>query len=234
MKKTILTMIFSILLIVLVTLDSNAAQTEGINIELNVQGKTTINKEDNTVEVIISLGDFVGLDENITLGYEATLQYDENMFEKITVEGLNGWTANYEDSTKTLIADVDKATPNTEITKLTFSLKDDLTPGMSGKINLNNILLTDGEDNDFTYNKEITVTVEDEEQESDEELNNNGNNQTDNQINNTTIKTNDIDKTTSTTKTLPAAGVRSVILIAILIVVISMIIFKFKSRKIKY
>ena len=64
---------------------------------------------------------------------------------------MNGWTATYENGT--IVADTTSAKPNTDITKITLTLNQNLTAGISGKININNVLLSDGE-NDFTFNKE--------------------------------------------------------------------------------
>ena len=102
----------------------------------------------------MTLGNLQGLEEtagNIVLGYQAKLSYDSAMFKSVKVEGMNGWTATYENGT--IVADTTSAKPNTDITKITLTLNQNLTAGISGKININNVLLSDGE-NDFTFNKE--------------------------------------------------------------------------------
>ena len=242
MKRKILTIIMIIVMItILGTINSLAAG----NIELNVQGETTVKDTEKTIELTLSLGSFTEIEEGIPLGYQGTLEYDENLFEGITVEGLNGWTVNYENSTKVFMGETDTAKANIQIAKITLTLKDGVTPGTSGTINFNDILLTDGT-NDFTFNKEITVTIENEEVDNPSEGNENeGNNQISgtNETNTTTstnISTNsssiqgsNTDRTTASTR-LPSAGVKNILIIAVVIISILMVVFKIKSRDIKY
>lgn len=242
MKRKILTIIMIIVMItILGTINSLAAG----NIELNIQGETTAKDTEKTIELTLSLGSFTEIEEDIPLGYQGTLEYDENLFEGITVEGLNGWTVNYENSTKVFMGETDTAKANTQIAKITLTLKDGVTPGTSGTINFSNILLTDGT-NDFTFNKEITVTIENEEEDNPSEGNENevnnqisGTNET-NTTTGTNISTNsssiqgsNTDRTTASTR-LPSAGLRNILIIAVAILIILMVVFKVKSRDIKY
>lgn len=163
MKKRKLTIaLILIMILALGTINSFAADTK---IEMDVQGQTTVNDTDKTIELILSLGSFTGIEEGKPLGYQGTLTYDENVFDGIDVEGLNGWTVNYESSTKTILGETDVANANTQIAKITLTIKDGVEPGTSGKIQFNNILITDGT-NDSTFNKEITVTVQGEGEEN--------------------------------------------------------------------
>ena len=242
MKRKILAIMMIIFMItILGTINSLAAG----NIELNVQGETTVKDTEKTIELTLSLGSFTEIEEGIPLGYQGTLEYDENLFEGITVEGLHGWTVNYENSTKVFMGETDTAKANTQIAKITLTLKDGVTSGTSGTINFSDILLTDGT-NDFTFNKEITVTIENEEVDNPSEGNENeGNNQTSgtNETNTTTstnISTNsssiqgsNTDRTTASTR-LPSAGVKNILIIAVVIISILMVVFKIKSRDIKY
>lgn len=245
MKRKILTIIMIIVMItILGTINSFATG----NIELNVQGETTVKDIEKTIELTLSLGSFTEIEEGIPLGYQGTLEYDENLFEGITVEGLNGWTVNYENSTKVFMGETDTAKANTQIAKITLTLKDGVTPGTSGTINFNDILLTDGT-NDFTFNKEITVTIENEEEDNpnqgtgnEEENQVSGGNES-NKVNNptstnistnsTSIQGSNTDKTTASTR-LPSAGLKNILIIAVVIISILMVVFKVKSRDIKY
>ena len=243
MKKRILIIaLVIILMFVFGTINSFAAG----NIELNVQGKTTVNSTDDTIELTLSLGSFTDIEEGQPLGFQGALEYDEDMFESIVVQGLNGWTVNYADGT--FMGETDVANANTQIAKVTLTLKDAVEPGTSGKIQFNDILLTDGT-NDFTFNKEITVTLQGEGEENNptEDPATGGNNENTTEddhkntnsinknvsTNTTTIQGSNTDKTTASTR-LPSAGIKSVLIIAVVIAVISMIVFKIKSRDIKY
>ena len=243
MKNKIIMTILIIAMILTIGTISSFAEEEA-NIELNLNGQTTINEDTKTVELTLSLGDFTGVEDGATLGYQATLEYDKNMFQSVEVEGLNGWTANYESSTKVLLGDVDRANPNKDITKITLTLKDDVQPGTEGKVQINNILLTDG-NNDFTFNKEVTVKMEEEVTTpvEDDNTNNSGNNgnATNNNSsinanisNNAGMQSENTDNTTVQATRLPNTGIENIILVAIAVTIVAIIVFKIKSRDIKY
>lgn len=137
--------------------------TDNKNIVLDLTGNTAVETNQKTVELILSLGEFTGIEEGIVLGFEGKLQYDKNMFTLVTIEGLNQWTVEYAETTSNFIGDTIEAKSNTDIAKITLTLKDNLKAGTTGKVTLNNILLTD-EINDFTFNKEATITVFEKEQ----------------------------------------------------------------------
>ena len=54
--------------------------TDTKNVELNIKGETTIKEDAKTVELILSLGEFIGVEENVPFGYEGKLEYDKDMF----------------------------------------------------------------------------------------------------------------------------------------------------------
>lgn len=208
--------------------------TKSIPISLN--GTTTVKTEAKTVELTLHLGQFTGVEENVVLGYEATLEYNKDMFESITVEGLNGWTVTYEESTKVLIGEIATATAksNTDIMKLTLKLKDNLPSGTQGKVTITKLVLSDGE-NDFTFNKEVTITVKEETPEKENTTNNTNQNITKNENNTSAIKGNNTNKTTVATTKLPAAGIKNMVTIGITIIlvvgVISLIRYKMIQLK---
>lgn len=242
MKKIVMSLII-IFIVLFCTVKSFASET------MSVQGNTTLKTEEKTVELTISLGDISSFIEGEPLGFQGTLTYDENMFQNVLVEGLNGWTINYEETTKTFMGETDVASADTQIAKVILTVKDGVEAGTSGTVNFSNILLTDGV-NDYTFNNEVVVTMEEEqvpptdEEEPVEEdpvnntVNNNvpTNNNNNKVSNTTTIQGNTPDKTTGTTATtsLPKAGLRNILAILVVISVISMIVFKIKSRDIKY
>lgn len=243
-------LIIFLITIIIITLGNVCSLAVEANIEMNIQGNTTVTEEEKTIEITMSLGSFTGIEEGQPLGYQGKIQYDENIIASISVEGLNGWKASYEESTKTLLGETDVANSNTNIAKITVTLKEDLKPNTTGNIQFEEILLTDGT-NDFTFNKTLTITVEGTEDSSEDEDNSlenetgnenvienentTGNTEeNNNKVTNTeTIKTNNIDKTTASTK-LPAAGLKNILIISIFILVIITIIAKIKSKSIKY
>lgn len=181
------------------------ANEEEANIELNLKGETSILENEENYTVTVHLGEFATNSDNEIMGYEAVLDYDEEIFEKVVIKGLNGWTLNYNHNTKMLIGDTSSAKANTEITQMIFTLKENVQPTTTD-ITLNNMLLTDDQ-NDFEYNKKITLTIKG------EDINKETNNTNKNSVV-TTEKNTDI----STAKSeLPKAGIEIMILIGILI-----------------
>lgn len=291
--KKVLAIILVVLVIIILTITTNikAADETSKNIVLNLRGQTEVYENTKTVELILSLGKFTGVSENIVLGYQTTLEYDKNMFESVTVEGLNTWNTTYESSSNILIGELATATArqNTDIAKITLTLKGGLNVGTVGSVSLKNFDLTDGQ-NDFLYNKEIVIRVGESQNNennniNDDNNNNSNNNSNDNSIdkenqngnindndnninnsendgnnsdenlnkvtgNNSQNKANgstnsfnnktlnksnvgNVDKTIST-KSIPKAGIGNILLMAICITIVVAIIFKFKSRDIKY
>lgn len=218
MKKKISILIIAII-IILGILNTCLAVGEEANksIELNLKGQTTVKESTKTVELIISLGNFTGIQENIVLGYQTELVYDQDMFTSVKVEGLNGWTATYEESTKMLVGEI--ATPtakaNTDITKIILTLKDGIIPGTTGKFKLNNLILSDGT-NDFTFNKEATIAIEKKIEEGSNKVNTNTNEKTEVTDKTTSKKGKNTDTTTASTN-IPATGTGMMIVVVIFI-----------------
>lgn len=140
------------------------AKDRNQKIEVELKGATKIQQTDKTYIATILLGDFKEIADPRVLGYEATLNYDEEVFESVEVKGLNGWAANYKDSTKMLIGDTSSAKANTEITQIIFTRKEDVRVDTT-EITLNPMLVTDDE-NDFQYDKKITIDIQEKEKEN--------------------------------------------------------------------
>ena len=258
-RKIITILLLIIFILIFCAVSSFASET------MSVEGNTNLKEGESTVELTLLLGDLSGFTEGEPLGFQGTLTYDENIFQNIIVEGLNGWTINYEKTSKTFMGETDVANSNMEIAKVILTVKSGIEPGTSGIISFSNVLLTDGT-NDYTLNKESTVKKEEkntrkddgeenppaedeknpEEQPGEDNVNNtvNNNNSLDNtnktpNTNTTTIKGDNPDKTTATTATtsktsLPKAGLTNVLAVLVVLAVISMIVFKIKSKDIKY
>lgn len=249
MRKIKVYIILVIVIVTFMSIASTKSYAEGkANAEVNITANTQkIEDKQSTIELMISLGELENLSSTngkMILGYQATLNYDSNMVESATIEGLNGWNVIYEASTKKIVGDTGDAKANTNTAKIVLKLKENIPDGTSGKISIKNLLLTDGT-NDFSFNKDITI-----EKKSADTTNNETNNTTNSETNNTdmsntqktnnsTTSGNNTTKANLTTNTkaitkLPTAGLNNAIILAIVIATISAIIFKFKSRKIKY
>lgn len=264
MKKQMITIFIIIALIIgIVPIYSNA---ESVGVTLNTSVNVVSSDDGKSAEIVVSLGNFNGLAENSPLGYQTEIEYDSSVFESVKAEGLNGWTVTYEPSaSSTIVGDVGTAKPNTEITKITAKLKDGLSAGTKGEIKLNDLRLTDGE-NQSVFNKTFTISYDGTTTKADvtdngssTENNTNTENNTSNNVNtinnsnssNTVNTSNNNSKNSTNTSNsvpgvstntantskitkLPAAGINRVLFIAVVVIAILAIIFKIKSRKIKY
>lgn len=206
--------------------ESNIIKTENQNkstIEVNIEAPKTIEQGNNTYIVKISLGKFNDVEENKVMAFQTSLEYDENLVESIAVKGINNWVLSYDENSKILLGDVDKAKANQEIGQIEITLKEKLEVGQKGTIKLNELLLA-GDNVEIETNKEVRFEVVEKPIIQEE------NRTSENSINTTNTKVDD----TVANKIIPTAGVGRIILISIIIVIILAGIFKFKSRKIKY
>ncbi len=228
-RKIVVIMIMILMIITSVTINSFAVE----NVEMNLTGDTTIEEGTTTVELILSIGSMTteADEESVVLAYQATLEYDESIVEDITVEGLNGWNAEY--ANNTLLCDTSSATANTNIAKITLTLVEGLEAGEDFTISLTDGFVTDGT-NDFDFNSLITVTVVESSNTSEEDDNTDEDDTTNSaQTNSTNIQEINTDTTTAST-ILPAAGIKSALFIVLGIAIILAVVFKIKSRDIKY
>ncbi len=248
MKKKVIIFIVTFFMILNVFSTYQVVNAEAKNIEINLKGNSTVKQDAKTIELTLSLGKFVGVEENIVLGYETTVEYDKSMFSAVKVEGLNGWTASYESTTNVLIGELPTATAkaNSDIAKITLTLQSNIQPGASGVFKLNNLQLTDSEELDIAVNKSITITkekVEKQEPEKQEgqttEKQENPEKQTQEQKQPaTTQQQKSNTQNTSATKkvsNLPYAGLQNFIVITLLIVFITgvLALIRYKTIKIK-
>lgn len=230
--KKIISLIMITIVLLFGTVCSYAAETSTTtNIELNLNGSKTIEDGETTTELVLHLGAFTGIEENVTLGYEGILEYDKDMFSSVAVEGLNSWNAEYIATTKKMVGDVAHAKSNIDITKITLTLKDGVEPGTTGKVTISNILLSDGI-NDFTFNKEITITkgtntlVEQEK----EDIPNNAEDKKDTSVKNAQ----DIDKVTASAKIPKTGTTNKLIIMTILIALVGIVsLIRYKNIKLK-
>lgn len=205
--------------------ESNTIKTENQNkptIEVKIDASGTIEQGNNTYIIKISLGKFDDVEENKVMAFQTSLEYDENLIESVAVKGINNWVLSYDENSKILLGDVDKAKANQEIGQIEITLKEKLEVGQKGTIKLNELLLA-GDNVEIKTNKEVNFEVVEKPIIQEDKTSENSNNTTNTKVDNTVAN-----------KMIPAAGVGRIILISIIIITILAVIFKFKSRKIKY
>lgn len=253
MKKVVSIILFVVL--VIVSFNVKAVSENGSTVNMSF----TKTVEEDKVVITIKLGEFVSVGENSVMAASMTLDFDKNVISDISGTSSNSWDITIQESTKRVLLETDTAKPNTEIAKITFNINPNAEPTTS-TIALKEINIAasssglDENYNDqtisFSVNEETPTTPDDGKNEV-ANGNNTGNNATGNNAvgnntpanstnkvtNNSSNKTNSIaankDNTTATSK-LPDTGIRNILIISIVVIAICIVIFKIKSRKIKY
>lgn len=233
--KKIVSIILIILSIICINLNVLAV-VEDSSIKV---GFSMTNMSKNEMKVKMSLGEFTNLPENSVMTATMTLEYDTSLVESVEVIGKDNWKATIEPTTKRVILETDKSKANTDIAEFIFTTSKDATIEKlnKSKILIKDINISDGENLDqFEEDKDFKFTLKE------ENNNSNNNNQNTNASTNTNNISTNTEKNTITgnkqnmlapTK-LPAAGIKNLIILSIVIIAIATIIFKIKSRKIKY
>lgn len=155
-KLSILVLLLAIILINPITVVYGA----NINVELiSDTQEYNIDETDEPIIVKIKLGDFVSIQEGITLAYSGTIEYDKNIFNKVEVTGKNEWNATYNDSNNMILGDTINATSNKEVAELKFYVnKENATTNQNTAIKLNDIIISDG-NFEIKANKEIEIKI---------------------------------------------------------------------------
>lgn len=233
--KKIVSIILIILSIICINLNVLAV-VEDSSIKV---GFSMTNMSKNEMKVKMSLGEFTNLPENSVMTATMTLEYDTSLVESVEVIGKDNWKATIEPTTTRVILETDKSKANTDIAEFIFTTSKDATIEKlnKSKILIKDINISDGENLDqFEEDKDFKFTLKE------ENNNSNNNNQNTNASTNTNNISTNTEKNTITgnkqnmlapTK-LPAAGIKNLIILSIVIIAIATIIFKIKSRKIKY
>ena len=153
MKKVNLKFIVSLIILLLVI--SLTSITKAANGSLTVRITPDASKAitDKEVYVTLSLTDFNNVETTWPMAGQGTLEYDETIFEKVGIEGLNGWSASMNQS-GVILLDTASVTDGDEIAKITLTIKDSATT-FSTEINVNSFNLTNGDDGEGNENVNV-------------------------------------------------------------------------------
>ena len=143
MKKVNFKFIVSLIILLLVI--SLTSITKAANGSLTVRITPDASKAitDKEVYVTLSLTDFNNVETTWPMAGQGTLEYDETIFEEVSIEGLNGWSASINPS-GVILLDTASVTDGDEIAKITLIIKDSATT-FSTEINVNSFNLTNGD-----------------------------------------------------------------------------------------
>ena len=130
-----------------------------------VDSNKTVLKNGEEIELHLNIND-IDIKEGGINAIEATLDYDNNVFEPVTIEnfkGLNNWTFSYNDTEKKMLGIVISSgiTNNQEIGILKLKVKNNVeNPNKSTTIKIQNIATSNGIDLVKEENKEIELSLE--------------------------------------------------------------------------
>ncbi len=237
MKKIVSIVLF--ILIICTMLNVNAsAPTSDVGVYANV-------KEQSSNKMVIEYGllNFVEVEEGQAMVITMTLDYDTSVISSVQAQGIGNWSASFEEGTKRLVLETNSGKANTGVVQLTFNINQSATINSSNnKITLKDINISEGENldkYDENHTFEISLNNDEENGGNTAKPGNNTNTANNNgsQNGSTNSKTNSIsgnvDKTVAKNQ-LPKAGLKNIAIIAIVVIAVAVVIFKIKSRKIKY
>ena len=171
MKKIIKKTVTLLIVFIFLLITSNVVNAEGtgsLTIKISPDASEAI--ENKKVYVYLSLTNFNNVETNEPMALTGVLNYDKNIFENVTVEGLNNWIAGYNPENGNLTLDTSSIKENSNIAKITLDVKD-TSKSFTSDIKVNNITLTNGENVDMTdlnLNARVSITINDENDNSQE------------------------------------------------------------------
>lgn len=164
MKKIIKKTVILLIAFIFILITSNVVNAEGtgsLTIKISPDASEAI--ENKKVYVYLSLTNFNNVETNEPMALTGVLSYDKDIFENVTVEGLNNWIAGYNPENGNLTLDTSSIKENSNIAKITLDVKD-TSKSFTSDIKVNNITLTNGENVDMTdlnLNARVSITVND-------------------------------------------------------------------------
>lgn len=151
MKKLLSIILIALLVIAIAGtfLEVNAADL--CTVSITTQNQTIVEGQKQVV-IQINLDEYNGAGD---LGYQGTLEYDENIFENVTMTSLNDWeNIDYEPTTGNFLSTTQKAQSSTTIAEITLTLKDGIT-AQNTTVNINDLMFADG-DTSANFNQSLT------------------------------------------------------------------------------
>ncbi len=236
MKKIVSIVLFILIICTMLNVNASAPASD-VGVYANAE------KQSSKMVIEYGLLNFVEVEEGQAMVITMTLDYDTSVISSVQAQGLNNWSASFEEGTKRLVLETNSGKANTGVVQLTFNINQSATINSSNnKITLKDINISEGENldkYDENHTFEISLNNDEENGGNTAKPGNNTNtaNSNGSQNGSTNSKTNSIagnvDKTVAKNQ-LPKAGLKNIAIIAIVVIAVAVVIFKIKSRKIKY
>lgn len=238
MKKIVSIVLFILIICTMISVNAVAPASD-VGVYANAE------KQSSKMVIEYGLLNFVEVEEGQAMVITMTLDYDTSVISSVQAQGLNNWSASFEEGTKRLVLETNSGKANTGVVQLTFNINKSATINSSNnKITLKDINISEGEnldkyDDNHTF--EIALNNDGENTGNTSKPGNNSNTSNNNQnglknnavTNKNSIAGGNTDKTVAKNQ-LPKAGMKNIAVIAIIAISIAVVIFKIKSRKIKY
>ena len=182
MKKVNLKFSVSLIVLLLIVFISTItlAASGSLTVRINPDASKAIS--DKEVYVTLSLTDFNNVETDWPMAAEGTLEYDKTIFDSVSIEGLNGWSASI-NTDGTMVLDTNTVTDGEEIARITLKVNDN-AGSYETEIKVNSFSLTNGEDAEGNGNVNIEnmnltakVTVSNPSADDNDENNNDNNNE---------------------------------------------------------
>lgn len=236
MKKIVSIVLFSLIICTMLNVNATAPASD-VGVYANAE------KQSSKMVIEYGLLNFVEVEEGQAMVITMTLDYDTSVISSVQAQGIGNWSASFEEGTKRLVLETNSGKANTGVVQLTFNINQSATINSSNnKITLSDINISEGENldkYDENHTFEISLNNDEENGGNTAKPGNNTNtaNSNGSQNGSTNSKTNSIsgnvDKTVAKNQ-LPKAGLKNIAIIAIVVIAVAVVIFKIKSRKIKY
>lgn len=155
MKKLLSITLIALLVIAIAGtfLEVNAADL--CTVSITTQNQTIVEGQKQVV-IQINLDEYNGVGD---LGYQGTPEYDENIFENITMTSLNDWeNIDYEPTTGNFLSTTQNAQASTTIAEIALTLKDGIT-AQNTTVNINDLMFAD-DDTSANFNQSLTFNFE--------------------------------------------------------------------------
>lgn len=246
MKKIIVSFIIIFMVFSMSTLcygQQSLEEEAKVKAQLEITNSVNVNiQESKEITLKISLKELQGATEGTIISYRGTLKYDENVFSKVSVNGLNGNTATYSSSTNRIVLDPKTLKQGDDTVEIKLTISDDVNEAET-KVTFELEEFTDGiEDFDIkTLTSNITIKNEKKQEientDKDKEKNNNKNEtieKTETPAEENKVTTTDTkDETITQKNTLPKTGYSKVFPVIVLIAITLGYIFRKQYKKIQ-
>lgn len=154
MKQQTKVKLFLIIIIIIGLVTSNV---RAASVSIKAETDTTDVLSNKIVYINLSLTNFIKIDENDDMAISGNIEYDNQIFKKVEIESINGWTSEFNEDSGKFVADTSTTIENQIITRFKLTIADNIST-FNTQIKFNNISITNNDDLDLN-NLNLTINV---------------------------------------------------------------------------